>query len=309
MTSPRLDDIRAEAASWLARLRREGRDARDEAAFQAWVAQSEDHRAAFDAVTATFELAGALRDERPARRAHVAVDRRAVLAGVGAIAAVGVGWFALAPAVYATGIGETRTVNLDDGSSILLDADSRVRVSLRGDRRRVQLVKGRAFFRAAADPTRPFVVSAGDQQVVSDGGDAFDVKLRDKAVFLVPVKGEVTLMEAGQPSNRLKVLPGQRLVAMPGVNARREAADVQTATSWRFGQAVFDNQTLAEALGEMNRYSRRRIELSDPSMETLRISGVYKTGDNEAFARSAAVLLNLRVRDAGGALIMESAGG
>lgn len=289
-------------------MRHEDRDSLDEAAFQAWIAQSDAHRDAFDAVTATFELAGSLREAAPVRRRREPVmARRAVLAGLGA-AVAGVGWFALAPTVYATGIGETRTVNLDDGSSILLDADSRVRVSLGADQRRVTLVKGRAFFRAATDPSRPFVVSAAEQQIVGEGGDAFDVKLGGQTVSVVAVKGDVVLMAVGEPSSRLLAKAGQRLVAGPGMHARREVADIQTATSWRFGQAVFDNQALSEALAEMNRYSRRRIELSDPAMGGLRISGVYKTGDNEAFARSAAMVLNLRVRDTGGALVIERVG-
>ncbi|MDP1631674.1 MAG: FecR domain-containing protein [Caulobacter sp.] len=304
MTSSRLDEIRAEAAGWLARLRNEGRSHESESAFLAWLRESDDHRASFDAVTATFELAGALKEDRKQQWRPVQMDRRAVLAGLG-VAAVGVGWLAMAPTVYATGIGETRTINLDDGSSILLDADSRIRVELDRRQRRMTLVRGRAYFKAAGDPARPFVVVAGDREIVGEGGDAFDVRLGGEAVSVVTVLGNVLVVQAGQPSNRIQAGVGQRLTLTPGAAAHREATDAQAATAWRFGQAVFENQTLAQALDEMNRYSRRRIRVSDPTLENLRISGVYKTGDNEAFARSVATLLGLGVRDAGGTLIIE----
>lgn len=307
-----LDAVRREAADWLARLRSESRTAGDEAGFKAWLDQSDNHRTTFDALTSTWELAGALRHDpaiavAPPRK-PVRLARRAVLAGVG-VSAVGLGWLALAPEVYATGVGETRTLHLDDGSSVLLDADSRLSVRIDGRQRRAGLDRGRAFFRAARDPARPFVVAAEGREIVGDGGDAFGVSVLSSAVSVVAVEGQVLVMTPGQPSGRITASAGQRVIASGQGPARREIADVQSATAWRFGQAVFDDQTLAEALAEMNRYSRRRIELADPSLEGLRISGVYKAGDNEAFARSVATLLDLDVRMNGGGLLIEPRGG
>ncbi|MFT4252347.1 MAG: FecR domain-containing protein [Caulobacter sp.] len=302
-----LETVRREAADWLARLRSDVRGPADEAEFKLWLSRSEDHRSSFDTLTATWELAGALKHDpdivvAPPRVAPK-LARRAVLAGVG-IGAVGIGWLALAPEVYATGIGETRTLHLDDGTSILLDADSRIRVHLSGRKRKATLVKGRAFFRAAADPVKPFVVSAEGRVIVGDGGDAFDVSVNDAAVAVTTVEGQVLVMDAGQPSSRLTAVAGQRIVIAGEASPRREAADVQAATAWRFGQAVFDDQTLAAAIAEMNRYSRRRIMLAEPGLEDLRISGVYKAGDNEAFARSVATLLDLKVQTSAGGLLI-----
>lgn len=308
-----LEAVRREAADWLARLRSDSRTGGDEAGFKAWLERSEDHRNTFDTLTSTWELAGALRHYpeitvAPPRKPPVRLARRAVLAGAG-VSAVGLGWLALAPEVYATGVGETRTLHLDDGSSVLLDADSRLSVRMDGRQRRAGLDRGRAFFRAARDPVRPFVVAAEGREIVGDGGDAFGVSVLSQAVSVVAVEGQVLVMTPGQPSGRITASAGQRVIVAGQGPARREIADVQSATAWRFGQAVFDDQTLAEALAEMNRYSRRRIVLSDPALETLRISGVYKAGDNEAFARSVATLLDLDVRANGGGLLIEPRGG
>jgi transmembrane sensor len=299
--------VRREAADWLARLRSETRTAADEIAFKVWVSGSEERLATFDALTSTWELAGALRHDPDilamARQRSPRLARRAVLAGAG-ISAVGLGWLAFAPTVYATGVGETRTLNLDDGSSVLLDADSRLSVRIDGRQRRAGLEKGRAFFRAARDPARPFVVTADGREIVVGGGDAFGVSVLSANVSVMAVEGEVQVMTPGQPSGRITASAGQKVVVADKGPVRREAADMQSAMAWRFGQAVFDDQTLADALVEMNRYSRRRIVLSDPALERLRISGVYKAGDNEAFARSVATLLDLEVRANGGGLLI-----
>jgi transmembrane sensor len=65
--------------------------------------------------------------------------------------------------------------------------------------------------------------------------------------------------------------------------------------AWKRGEAVFDNASLPEALAEMNRYSATPI-MADPSLAALRISGLYRTGDNAGFARAVAALHGLVLR-------------
>jgi transmembrane sensor len=70
--------------------------------------------------------------------------------------------------------------------------------------------------------------------------------------------------------------------------------------AWRRSEAVFDDVTLSEAAAEMNRYSRNVIVLvGDESSNNLRISGLFRTGDNVAFARAVAALHKLVLRDRG----------
>ena len=92
MTRSPSPEIRAQAAAWLARLRADDRDSRDEGAFQAWLAASPDHAAAFEAVDRVWSEVGSFRDlrgpvQRPAARV---ASRRALLAGVGLLAVTGV---------------------------------------------------------------------------------------------------------------------------------------------------------------------------------------------------------------------------
>jgi transmembrane sensor len=55
----------------------------------------------------------------------------------------------------ATDIGESRKLMLPDGSSVQLNTQSAVVVSLTGTERRVQLVRGEAHFQVAKNPIRP----------------------------------------------------------------------------------------------------------------------------------------------------------
>ena len=66
---------------------------------------------------------------------------------------------------YDTAVGERRAISLEDGSTIELNTNSRVRVRLARGERRLWLEKGQAMFAVAPDKARPFLVTAGDTTV------------------------------------------------------------------------------------------------------------------------------------------------
>lgn len=105
---------------------------------------------------------------------------------------------------YSTPIGGMQNIALNDGSHVTLNTDTSLRASLNGDKERhIQLDKGEAFFEVAKDPTRPFVVYAGDKRVMAIG-TKFSVRIipaktgaRDKAdVQVVVTEGLVKLATA-----------------------------------------------------------------------------------------------------------------
>lgn len=82
------------------------------------------------------------------------------------------------------------------------------------------------------------------------------------------------------------------------VTMQMDRPHVDQLMAWRRNEAVFDDVPLSDAVAEMNRYSRQPVVLvGDDSSKGLRISGLFRTGDNVAFARAVAVLHGLVVRD------------
>ena len=79
------------------------------------------------------------------------------------------------PTRYAIAVGEQRTIQLEDGSRIILDTGSEVAVRFTGGRRSVTLNNGQAMFDVEGDPARPFIVDAGDTRVTAIG-TRFDVR-------------------------------------------------------------------------------------------------------------------------------------
>ena len=94
-----------------------------------------------------------------------------------------------------TGIGEQRNLVLSDGSTLLLNTNSRVTVDFSDDVRNIVLLKGEAHFEVAHDTTRPFTVTAGNNTVTAVG-TAFNMQYVDDNAFeLVVTDGKVLVKD------------------------------------------------------------------------------------------------------------------
>jgi transmembrane sensor len=303
------DDIRAEAAAWLARLRSDAPQAEDHAGFQAWLAESPAHQAAFEQVTAAWDLVGGAAHVHRLQRTAMPKTRRGVLIGgaiaVGTVAASAAAfgiWRGMRLQTLQTDLGMQERVTLADGSSIMLDAKSKLRVAYGSERRAIVLEYGRAFFQVAPDPLRPFVVSAGGHDVVAIG-TAFDVRCEDNAVSVTLEHGRVSVSESAQSEKNYTLDPGDRIQFAEG-GVKRDKAKLELTQAWRDGRLGFDREPLAEAIQELNRYSHQPLVIEDPSIAQLPISGVFTAGDNPAFARSIAQFLPVAIAVETGRIVL-----
>ena len=326
-------EIAAEAAVWIARLHGPDRSSQMERECLAWQARSEAHRAAFERCTDTWQdVAGVtLRDYATAAKSgaeaqHKPKPTRLTSQAVGvtlAGAAMAVLLVVIQPwragDTYATNVGELRTVILEDGTRMSLNTSTRVRVALASAQRTVSVEEGEALFEVAKDARRPFVVRVADREVVALG-TVFSVRLTPTRVIgrdaldVTLIEGQVSVRAASGDSDKVPearsvlLKPGDRLrLSEPSGRAAKGAQRVtmqmdrplvDQLTAWRRSEAVFDDVLLPDAVAEMNRYSRHPIVLlGDESSKGLRISGLFRTGDNVAFARAVAALHGLVLHD------------
>jgi transmembrane sensor len=97
--------------------------------------------------------------------------------------------------VYVTAIGEQRSLRLDDGSTVQLNARSKIRVRYTDDRRNIDLLEGQALFQVAKDSARPFIVSASNTQVRAIGTQ-FDINRKRTGTVVTVIEGKVAVAEA-----------------------------------------------------------------------------------------------------------------
>lgn len=213
-------------------------------------------------------------------------------AGTGGTAVTEVAVVAPAKLMLTTAKGEHRSFQLADGSTATLNTDSSVAVVFRpSGERRLELVRGQAFFKVAHDRARPFVVVAG-RQTVTALGTQFEVRADAQSLRVVLVEGRVSVA----PSRGAPVImrAGQQLLAnAKGVTLT--SADLTAVSDWQCGIVTFKGTTLAAAVTELNRYSRAQLKIDDPRLAELTVSGVFQTNDAGRFARTIAEIYPVKV--------------
>lgn len=283
----------------------------EQTAFRAWLEASPEHGEAYRKVGELWQSAESIRAdpavlelrERALARYPATQQRPAIpkawfwTAGVAAVAGLAAALLILVqqPAafqVFRTGAGQTANIGLVDGSRLTLDTDTVVRVRLSAGKRAVYLDQGRAYFKVAKDKARPFVVTAGGNDVLATG-TAFEVTAEAQRFEVLLVEGHVRVSAQPakappglaaaiytdlEPGTRLSV-NGSRTWTLTKVDSGRELA-------WTEGQLRFDNKPLAEIVAEMNRYSRRKIVIDDPNTAGRLIYGAFMAGDADQFVRA-----------------------
>jgi transmembrane sensor len=316
--------VEAEAAAWVARFDAGDVSAKGQAAFQEWLTRSALHReaiAAYGNLWSEFDalrsLTGggkagpvpSLRDDHPAllerARPWLVACAASVIAVAGAtlllhprpretaradshpVAALSQPPVHLS---YETAVGGHKRITLADGSSLILNSNSRLDVDFSDNRRDVHLTRGEAYFEVVHNKARPFTVYANNY-VVRDIGTAFDVHLSKAGLVEVGVtKGSVEVAPANgahvsDAMKNLGVLTAGHDIVL-GQKVERAAvvssADMGRKLAWRQGQLIYTGQPLGEVLADISRYSNIKIELADPALESLPVGGAFRTDQIEA---------------------------
>jgi transmembrane sensor len=297
--TPRENRANAEAVAWFVRLDCEGLTAIEAEQFAAWRSAPENAReyqrvaalwAEFDRVPAaarprvrvTGAAAASYGPSRPRRRG-------AWGAAVAALAACVIG-LAIAPGLMlqwradvATRVGEIRTVQLPDGSTVTLDTSSAVTLDFDRGRRHVRLLAGEAAFKVAPDPSRPFVVEAeggstralGTEFIVRDDGGA-------ATVIGIEHKVEVSYATPPIPANAVTLVPGEQVGYGASIGLGHVGPAPANAASWRHGQLIVENRPLAEVVAELDRYHHGRIRIVGNDVAQLAVNGVFPISDTRA---------------------------
>ena len=307
------------AARWFA-IRRRHATAREEQEFRSWLEADPAHRLAYEDVTRSWEIAAMaasdpqvatmrsealmLRPEKPREYSKLwgALATAAMLAlVVGGVNLADPTLFSRAAQterdhiVLRTGIGQRATATLEDGSLVTLNTNSVLEINYTHKRRDVRLVAGQVLFKVAHDTARPFTVAAAGRQVVAVGTQ-FEVRLDGQKVRVALLEGKVRVGPLSASTRGGKTLdlpgstavlePGQQLLATAAGDVLVKPADVEELVSWQSGRVRFENASLAEAVAEMNRYSRTPIVIEDPEIARIRISGAFRTGQSQSFAEA-----------------------
>ncbi len=286
---------------------------------EAWLAESDEQAAAYDAVERAWWAAGQLAESESIRAARreaaisLEVDRvdarPARLKIIFAIAATVIAGIFITTMVDMTGLGgveegsttarqayrsvtgELLPVSLADATEMILDAKSSVDVDYSGDARLVRLMEGRVRFDVTSTPDRQFKVLVQNKVVVALG-TVFDVEMIDGDIEVTLLEGSVAVADAVAVgvTEAVQLSPGQRLIiGEDGASETRSGLEFSESSAWQHGRLFFDNEPLKKAVARINRYSDKQLVVADSVSRRVTISGMFEAGDPEALVEALEV--------------------
>ncbi|WP_237057970.1 FecR family protein [Microbulbifer sediminum] len=322
------DEQLDQACAWIARLRSDSVSAADRREFTHWIGSAEANRRAFDEMSSLWGDLGALRhmpinelfpeslpsaSSRPAPAARSTATAKSTgwswpqwLTGGGLVAAclvvtlwVGNQWLAgeaVNQQVYATVVGETRTVTLADGTRVQLNTNSELQVSYSREERHTALLRGEAFFDVERQTSRPFIVAAGKANIRVLGTE-FNVERNPDNTRVSVTGGVVSVSESSSASGlrpeSVKLVKNQKVSVSGSGLSQVSTTSADEALDWTRGVLVFDRTPLEDALEELNRYLSVPAE-AETSVRERKLSGTFELSDPDSALKAIAAALDLR---------------
>ncbi|MDJ0275272.1 FecR domain-containing protein [Sphingomonas sp. 2R-10] len=198
------------------------------------------------------------------------------------------------------------SVTLADGSRAVLNADTAIAVSYDRNKRRIELLRGDAWFEVAHGDRRPFRVAAlgGETQ---DVGTAFEVRREDAAVSVAVTQGSVQVRSSGvagsmslRASESARYTEGAAPVRMP-----KAAPD--TIAAWRKGEILFDRADVRSAIATIGRYRSGPVFIMGTPPSPRRISGAFRIHRPEEAIDAIAGMNGLAVYRLGSVAVLRPA--
>lgn len=150
--------------------------------------------------------------------------------------------------------GGKHAILLADGSTVLLNADSKLRYPERftGNRREVELISGEAQFHIRHNAAMPFLVKVKGQ-TIRDIGTTFNINAYDDEPVITTtlIEGSIELSKS-RISRILR--PGQEALTNQGEQIEVREADTSEAIAWTKDEFFFEKTSLRELMRQLGRW-------------------------------------------------------
>lgn len=200
-------------------------------------------------------------------------------------------------ATFTTQSGEHRTVNLPDGSTVVLGVSStlRLRDGYGADAREVEFT-GEALFTVEHDAARPFRVHVNGS-VVEDLGTEFAVRGYGQGTALrVAVASGSVAVRRGTSADTAVVLAPRDVATVGDAGAVTVARNVDVApfTAFASGRLVFTDAPLADVVVELERWYGIEVRVIDDVILDRHLTSTFEGESLDEVLRVIGMTLDVR---------------
>ena len=322
------DQILDEATEWFVLMRSDDISPERAADFADWISQSDLHQAAYGEIGGLWDELPAmaspardnasvtsLADHKIQKKIHKTPQKPHKQLWFPAMIAASVAFLVVSIVSYgqwghniwmdshSTEIGELADVVLDDGSHLVLNTNSEVRVDLQKDKRVVYLKRGEVFFEVAKDKDRPFFVetTGGLVRVL---GTKFNIRQKDFHSEVTVLEGSVGVMDHGRMTDDYAAIPLDATLTTDqkfslgndAVDNEAIAVDSHAVLAWRDRKLIYNGESFAALVEDINRYYDVEIRIGDPALRDIEVVAILKIADRAATLKALETTFNVKAR-------------
>lgn len=309
------DNLLDEATEWFVLMRAGDISEQRTDDFVHWISQSPQHQAAYAQIGGFWDGLPVPETKNSAHKAREASNNnfvsrnwspKAIAASIAilimSVAGLKYGDHFLMD-THTTQVGELADIILADGSHLVMNTNSRVRIDLRDDKRIVYLDNGEVFFDVVKDEDRPFYVetAGGLVQVL---GTKFNIRHKRNASDVTVLEGAVGVVDHGRMTDNLSAMsldatlaPGQKFIlgddALANVVLSVESGSV---LAWRDRKLIYNGENFKTLIQDINRYYDAEIRIGDPALNDVEVVAILKIEDRDATLKALETTFNITAR-------------
>jgi len=293
--------ILEEACSWLSKIN--STQEYDAIAFSEWLGSDDKHLQVYNEVsdnwqllnligTADTPLASITKEPKEDRQSKLSRSLFAIAASALLIFVTQFYFFNhLDKKLYVSNIEQYKEFTLDDGSMVILNAQTKLRTQFSRNQRLLILEQGDAHFVVAKDPERPFIVKY-NQNTFTALGTAFSITTRPHLSILV-TEHSVAVSTA---QRKIIVEDNEALIFHDKWESLPLKQALQTM-AWQQGKIVFDQQPLHQVLSQLSPYLKKPIKLINLTVRDEAVTGNFELAQAEQALSMIALGLDLKIRN------------
>ena len=349
-TAPNPDQaaIKQQAGAWIVKIDRGHLSLHETKQLQQWLTRSDFHRSYLEKLARNWDAMAILQELAPLyplKQQHHWLQQittrlrgwlpqwptqnSPVFASLAMVALAAVLWTfgSGSPDHYQTAVGQQASYQLPDGTQVVLNTNTALKIEYTPEQRVIRLQQGEAHFTVAKNPQRPFVVYAGDGMVWAVGtafnvryhhanpiaGQADTAQQGSQYIDVLVTEGTVKVyadsslaalpsgqlaLQTKEPSSEALVPAGQSVQYSKQIKAiaQESAQQQQRKLAWQQGSLIFKGETLEQALQEIARYTDQQLVIVDPAISDIRVGGHYKTNDIDALLVSLSESFGVQIK-------------
>lgn len=194
------------------------------------------------------------------------------------------------PVQIAQAVNENTTVNLDDGSTVVLRPNSLLYEITNDEDQEIYRLEGEAYFSITKQENRAFIVDAGSGYIEVVGTE-FNVNTWDDSTRVYLETGALLISSADQ-SNQITLQSGQFSSISDDLRITTPSeADGHTLTAWKRNELILDNRSSASVFRELEYHYSIQIEAPE-SIRKEKLGGSLSLSDQNSTLQNLAVVLD-----------------